>query len=90
MPNLFAKCCCGSGMICMYCMRLTVAVIAIIVGAFIAWKPRKAIDIQIAFYRLINWELKPVSMEKEIRNTRIMGAFVLIAGILTFMYVYLF
>ena len=90
MPNLFAKCCCGGGMICMYCMRLTVAVIAIIVGAFIAWKPRKAIDIQIAFYRLINWELKPVSMEKEIRNTRIMGAFVLIAGILTFMYVYLF
>ena len=74
----------------MYCMRLTIAVIAIIAGAFIAWKPRKAIDIQIAFYRRVNWELKPILMEKEIRNTRIMGVFVLIAGILTFMYVYLF
>ena len=74
----------------MYCMRLTIASIAIITGALIAWKPRKVIDIQIAFYRLINWELRPVSMEKEIRNTRIMGAFVLIAGILTFLYVYLF
>jgi len=90
MPNIFAKCCCSGGMICMYCMRLTIASIAIITGALIAWKPRKVIDIQIAFYRLINWELRPVSMEKEIRNTRIMGAFVLIAGILTFLYVYLF
>ena len=74
----------------MYCMRLTIASIAIIAGALIAWRPRKAIDIQIAFYRLINWKMEPISMEKEIRNTRIMGAIVLIVGILAFMYAYLF
>jgi hypothetical protein len=52
----------------MYCMQLTITVIAIIAGVLIAWKPRKAIDIQIAFYRLINWKLEPISMEKEIKE----------------------
>ena len=70
-------------MICIYCLQLTIAAISIITGALIAWKPRKAIDIQIAFYRLINWKLEPVSMEKEIRNTRIMGAILLAAGVLS-------
>lgn len=87
---IFSKCSCIAGRICPFCVQLTISVIAILFGALISWKPRKTIDIQIAFYRLINWELKPISMEKEIRNTRIMGAFVLIAGILTFLYVYLF
>ena len=90
MPNIFAKCCCSASMICSYCLQLTIAVIAIITGALIAWKPRKAIDIQIAFYRLINWKLEPISMEKEIRNTRIMGAVVLVAGILALICAYLF
>ena len=88
--NLFAKCRCSCGMICSYCTQLTIAVIALIVGALIAWKSRKAIDIQIAFYRLINWKLEPISMEKEIRNTRIMGAMILAAGILALIYRYLF
>ena len=74
----------------MYCIWLAIASIAIIAGALISWKPRKTIDIQSALYRPFNWKLEPISMEKEIRNTRIMGAFVLIVGILTFMYVSLF
>ena len=90
MPNVFAKCCCGGGMICMYCTQFTIASIAIIVGTLIAWKPRKAIDLQIAFYRLINWKMEPISMEKEVRNTRIMGAILLTAGILSFVCLYLF
>lgn len=71
----------------MYCLRLTTVVIAIIFGLLVAWKPRKVIDIQIAFYRLINWKVEPVSMEKEIRNTRIMGVIVFIAGIFAFIYI---
>ena len=74
----------------MYCTQFTIASIAIIVGTLIAWKPRKAIDFQIAFYRLINWKMEPISMEKEVRNTRIMGAIVLAAGILAFIRLYLF
>ena len=88
--DLFAKCQCCGGMICPYCLRLTVVVIAMAFGALIAWKPRKTIDIQIALYRPFNWKLEPISWEKEIRNTRTMGLIVLIAGIFTFVYVYLF
>lgn len=58
-------------------------------GALIAWKPRKVIDIQIALYRPFNWKIEPISMEKEIRNTRIMGMTVLILGILSLGYILL-
>lgn len=70
-------------------MRLTVAVIAIAFGALVAWQPKKVIDLQIAFYRLINWRMEPISMAKEIRNTRIMGLSVLFLGIFAFIYVWL-
>ena len=74
-------------MICPYCIQLTIVVIAIIFGALVAWKPKKTIDIQIAIYRPFNWKLEPISMEKEIRNTRIMGLTVLILGILSLIYI---
>ena len=57
-------------------------------GALVAWKPRKIIELQIALYRLINWKMEPISMEKEIRNTRIMGLAVLILGIFSFIYIW--
>jgi len=59
-----------------------VVAIAIVFGALIAWKPRKTIDIQIALYRPFNWKIEPISMEKEIRNTRIMGLAVFILGVI--------
>ena len=76
-------------MICSYCMQLTIVVIAIVFGALVAWKPKKTIDIQIALYRPFNWKLEPISMVKEIRNTRIMGLTVLILGILSLIYILL-
>jgi hypothetical protein len=36
-------------------------------------RPELAIEIQRRFYARINWKIEPVSMPKEIRNTRIMG-----------------
>jgi len=87
--NLFAKCRCLGGMICPFCMQLTTVVIVIVFGALVAWKPKKTIDIQTALYRPFNWKLEPISMEKEIRNTRIMGLVVLILGILSLLYVLL-
>ncbi len=85
--DLFAKCRCAGGMICPYCMQLTIAAIAIVFGGIVAWKPRKAIDIQAALYRPFNWKLEPISMEKEIRNTRVMGLVVLILGIASLLYI---
>jgi hypothetical protein len=76
-------------MICEFCVQLTIVVIAIAFGALIAWKPKKTIDIQIALYRPFNWKIEPISMEKEIRNTRIMGLTVLVLGILSLGYILL-
>jgi len=83
--NLFAKCCSG-GTICSYCIQLTIVVLATVFGALVTWNPKKTIDIQIAIYRPFNWKIEPISMEKEIRNTRIMGLTVLILGILSLAY----
>ena len=87
--NLFTKCSCHGGIICQFCIQLTIAVVAIVFGGIIAWKPKKIIDMQIAIYRPFNWKIEPISMEKEIRNTRIMGLVVLILGILSLGYILL-
>lgn len=81
--NLFQKYSCLGGMICLFCSQVVIAVMAIGFGALVAWKPRKVIEIQTAIYRPFNWKIEPISMEKEIRNTRIMGMTVLVLGILS-------
>ncbi len=85
--NLFSKCCCTSAGICLFCVQLSIAVIAIIFGTLLAWKPKKTIDIQIALYRPFNWKIEPISMEKEIRNTRIMGLSVFALGAASLIYI---
>ncbi|MBU3911532.1 MAG: hypothetical protein KKD90_02995 [Candidatus Omnitrophica bacterium] len=76
-------------MICEFCVQLTITVIVVFFGGLIAWKPKKIIDMQIALYRPFNWKIEPISMEKEIRNTRIMGLVVIILGILSLGYILL-
>ena len=56
------------------------------IGVFLCLKPALAIKIQIKFYEKINWRMEPVSMEKEIRNTRIMGLFLFGVALGTFFY----
>lgn len=84
-----AKCACFGSMVCPFCIQLSITVIAIVFGALVAWKPKKTIEIQIALYRPFNWKLEPISMEKEIKNTRIMGLIVLILGIISLIYIFL-
>lgn len=52
-----------------------------VLGAIVFLKPRKVIDLQIRFYELINWKVTPISMEKEIRNTKMMGFVVIIISL---------
>jgi hypothetical protein len=52
-------------------------------GFFLYTKPSGAIELQKKFYEKINWRMEPVSMEKEIRNTRIMGMVLLVATIIS-------
>lgn len=81
--NLFSRCSCRGWMICSFCVQLTLSLIAVIFGGLVAWKPKKVIEMQIAIYRPFNWKIEPISMEKEIRNTRLMGLAVLGLGILS-------
>ncbi|MFH1594114.1 MAG: hypothetical protein ABID09_05415 [Candidatus Omnitrophota bacterium] len=88
MEDLFASLCkCNSSRICFFCAQLTVTTIATVFGALLMWRPKKVIEIQIALYKPFNWKIEPVSMTKEIRNTRLMGLAVFIAGIVSFVLV---
>jgi len=49
-----------------------------ILGGYVFLRPRKIIDLQIRFYALINWKVSPISMDKEIRNTKMMGFIVIL------------
>jgi len=49
------------------------AFLSLLSGIFLLFKPARAIVIQQKFYTMINWKIEPISMAKEVRNTRIMG-----------------
>jgi hypothetical protein len=45
---------------------------------FMISNPGLTIEIQRRFYAKINWKIEPISMQKEIHNTRIMGYLLII------------
>lgn len=71
-------------------IQLALVCIIFLFGLFLALNPSKAIKLQIAAYKPFNWKLEPISMEKEIKNTRIMGVFVLFAAITAFLSIIVF
>ena len=77
-----------SSMNCLYelnLLRTALIIVSMIVtslGVVFFLRPRRAIEAQIAFYRNINWEMKPISWEKEIKNTRAIGVLTIICGII--------
>jgi len=56
---------------------LIVVTCSILFGLFLYHMPLKAFDMQRKFYAHINWKIEPISLTKEIRNTKIMGLFLL-------------
>jgi len=52
-------------------------IVGLFIGFFYVIKPALAIQIQGKCYARMNWKIEPVSPEKEIRNTRIMGWFLI-------------
>jgi hypothetical protein len=65
---------------------LATSLIAFILGLVIFLRPRETVDMQIHFYALINWRLEPISWGRELRNTRLMGVFLMVTviGIILF------
>jgi len=62
------------------------SIVGIIVGLFLFFKPVLSIEIQKKFYEKINWRIEPISLKKEIRNTKIMGIFLVFISLLTLIY----
>ncbi len=59
-------------------ISVIIILLSFLFGFLLYLKPSSAIELQRRFYEKINWKIEPVSMAKEIRNTKIMGIFVLI------------
>ena len=55
-------------------------------GFFLLLKPSRVIDLQKRFYLKINWQMEPISMPKEIRNTKTMGIFLIVLTVVIVIY----
>ena len=64
------------------------SLMGLMAGAFMAIHPHLAIEIQKRFYCHINWKIEPISLSKEIRNTRIMGWFLIILSVTTLFFIF--
>ena len=54
-----------------------VALLSFLFGLFIFLNPQRTFAWQKSFYALINWRIEPISLSKEIRNTKLMGLFLI-------------
>ena len=61
--------------------------LGIAVGLEMFFNPGAVIEFQRKFYEKINWRIEPISMLKEIRNTKLMGLFLVLAALLVIIYI---
>ena len=54
-------------------LAISIASLGFVFGLFLFFKPAAMIEIQRKFYTKINWRVEPISMNMELRNTKIMG-----------------
>lgn len=68
---------------------LGIVLMALFLGFFVYRNPMQVIGMQKRFYELINWRMEPISMPKEIRNTRLMGFFLIVFTVICSLYYWL-
>ena len=61
--------------------------LGITVGLVMFLRPGAVIEFQRKFYTKINWRVEPISMPKEIRNTKLMGLSLVLITLLTIIYI---
>lgn len=66
---------------------ILISLASILIGAFLFLRPPLAIEIQKRFYEKINWRIEPISMQREILNTKFMGLFLIASAIATMIYI---
>lgn len=62
-------------------IQILVSVLSAALGLSIFFHPDLAIEIQRRFYAKINWRIEPISLQKELRNTKIMGIFLFVFSV---------
>jgi len=68
---------------------ICVAFLSFACGIFVYMYPEKIIEIHKRFYALINWRMEPISIPKEIRNTKWMGLFLISVTLIACAYYWL-
>lgn len=71
-------------------ISMLLAAVGIIVGLAMFFKTASLIEMQIKFYAKINWRMEPISMPKEIKNTKFMGLVLVTFCLLAIIYVKFF
>jgi len=64
-----------------------VHLLGVIIGLIIFFIPSAVIEFQRKFYEKINWRIEPISMPKEITNTKFMGLSLTIFTFLSMIYI---
>lgn len=66
--------------------RILCKIFFLFIGRFIFLYPDKTIEYQKKFYEKINWKIEPISIRKELRNTKVMGLFIFILTLIAIVY----
>ena len=68
-------------------ISILVYLLSVATGLIMFLKAEAVIEFQRKFYEKINWRIEPISMPKEIRNTKLMGLFLILATPLAIIYI---
>lgn len=61
--------------------------VGIVIGLILTRSPGLCIEFQKKAYALINWRIEPISMERELNNTRLMGFILTSISLIGFIFV---
>lgn len=89
LPHLLKKCGYRYGTPCQFFMQLTLAIVAIAFGLLLTFQPKRIIKAQKVFYRIFNWNIEPISMNREILIMRIIGISLISVGALSIICMFL-
>ncbi|UCG35295.1 MAG: hypothetical protein JSW17_00405 [Candidatus Omnitrophota bacterium] len=66
---------------------ILLAIVSLGVGILYSSRPEVAIEWQRRAYEACNWRLEPISLEKELRNMKNMGKFLVLLSMATIVYI---
>jgi len=65
---------------------LAVWMLSTLFGIYVLRRPERIIKFQQWAYALVNWRMEPIDYPKEVRNTRLMGLFLVLFALAALIY----